>query len=284
MSRAPNHRLALNALMALLILFPLFAVLTLVSPLTLFSAGKANAEEDQKRLFSLAQDRFDAAKTPEEFLQAATMYESILSGGYENGAVCFNLGNAYMRAGRPGAALAAYRRAQRLLPRDSYVDANLRAALAALPDAPRLEGAGDAWWKWALFWHASLAEHERLCLAAAGWVVAFLLAAARLIAFPQAGRGRSSLGWSTVVALALSVVFSLSAGLGYQEEAQTRYGVVLRETTARKGNGESYAPAFDKAVKEGAEFTVAEQRGEWLAVRFSGAGEAWVPAKDAVVY
>ncbi|MBI3828829.1 MAG: hypothetical protein HY291_04890 [Planctomycetes bacterium] len=284
MSGALNHRLALNALIALLILFPLFVVLTLVSPLTLFGAGKADAEGDRQRLFNLAQEHFDAAKSPEDFLQAATLYESILSGGYENGAICFDLGNAYMRAGRPGSALAAYRRAQRLLPRDPYVDANLRAALAALPDAPRLEGAGDAWWKRVFFWHASLAEHERLWFAAAAWAAAFLLAAVRLLAFPQAGRGRSSLGWGTLVTLAFSAVFSLSAGLGYQEEAQTRHGVVLRETTARKGNGESYAPAFDKAVKEGAEFIISEQRGEWLAVRFSGAGEAWVPAKDAVVY
>ena len=46
-------------------------------------------------------------------------------------AVLYNQGNAWMRAGATGRALAAYRQAQRYRPRDPYLAANLQNALAA---------------------------------------------------------------------------------------------------------------------------------------------------------
>ncbi len=240
------------------------------------------SDEDRQRAFLRALDTFERAKTPADFQQAALLWESLLGDGYENGAVCYNLGNARMRAGNVGLAIAAYRRARRLLPREPSVEANLNAALDAAPDAPRLEA--PPWWQRVLFWHATLAQHERLQASAWAWTLAFLLGLARLFT-PVGARMRKTLAWCAGTVLAAGVLLSTSALLGYQSEVLSKRGVVaVSETLARKGNGPGYDPAFDRPLKEGAEFVALETRGGWIRVRLDGAGEGWIPEKDTAVY
>jgi tetratricopeptide (TPR) repeat protein len=64
----------------------------------------------------------------EQYAQAAAAYEEILAGGVESGAVHFNLGNAYLKAGDVGRAVLGYERARRLVPGDPDVAANLEFA------------------------------------------------------------------------------------------------------------------------------------------------------------
>ncbi len=237
--------------------------------------------EDVERAFIRAQDAFESAQKPEEFLHAAVLFESILSNGYENGAVYYNLGNAYMRAGKVGKAIGAYRRAKRYLPRDPYLDANLRAALDASPSG--LAEAPTPWWHHVLFWHEVLSQNERQCASASAWVLAFLLALLRLF-LGGSGKPTPSLKWLLVTVLAAGCLMSLSMGLGYQNEILVQHGVVINETKARKGNGENYGPAFDKDLKEGAEFTVLESRENWYLIQLPNAGEGWVPAREVMVY
>ena len=76
---------------------------------------------------------FDAAKTPADYRESADLLESLLADGFRNGAVYYNLGNAYFRAGEYGRAIAAYRKAKPYRPRDPYLEANLRQALSVAP-------------------------------------------------------------------------------------------------------------------------------------------------------
>jgi tetratricopeptide (TPR) repeat protein len=64
----------------------------------------------------------------ERYAEAAATYEQILAGGVESGAVQFNLGNAYLKAGDVGRAVLAYERARRLVPADPDLVANLAFA------------------------------------------------------------------------------------------------------------------------------------------------------------
>jgi len=239
-------------------------------------------EDERQRVFVRGLEAFDQAQTPAQFQEVARLFESLLSNGYANGSVCYNLGNAYVRAGRVGPAIAAYRRAQRLLPRDPYVQANLDAALASAPEAVR---PGEVpWWKRMLLWHSMLAQRERLGLATSMWMLAFALGSLRLLAFPTAGMARTWLGRCAVLTLAAGALLSASAVLGHFDEQVTRRAVVTEETTARKGNGATYAPAFDRVLKEGAECLVLEQRNGWVHLQFAGAGAGWVPEKCMTEY
>lgn len=239
-------------------------------------------EEERPRTFVKALETYDAARSPEDFRRAALLFESILSDGYENGAVLYNLGNAYMRAGQPGPAIAAYRRAERLRPRDPDVQANLQTARGAAPGV--LASPPPPWWQRVLFWHAALAQGERLRCAAGAFVTAFLLATLRLLLRGREARPLHGLRWTACAALAAGLLLSASATLGWVDEELTRYGVLRGEVQARKGNGESYAPAFDRTLKEGAEFVVLETRSGWVRANLPGAGEGWLPEKDVVLY
>ena len=60
---------------------------------------------DSARVFQEAEQTFSQAKSPDDYLKAAAMYQEILDRGYVSGAVLYNQGNALMRAGQRGRRL-----------------------------------------------------------------------------------------------------------------------------------------------------------------------------------
>ena len=76
---------------------------------------------------------FDNAKSADDFRAAATTLESLVEEGFRNGAVYYNLGNAYYRAGEFGRAILNYRKAKPYRPQDPLLEANLQQAIAAAP-------------------------------------------------------------------------------------------------------------------------------------------------------
>ena len=82
---------------------------------------------------------------PGDYRESAALLESLLADGFRNGAVYYNLGNAYFRAGEYGRSIAAYRKAKPYRPRDPYLEANLRQALSVAPG--RLPEPPAPWWR-----------------------------------------------------------------------------------------------------------------------------------------
>jgi len=232
-------------------------------------------DRDVSRKLQEAQTAFLEAASPEDYLHAAALYQETLDSGFFNGAVLFSQGNAFMRAGEPGRAVAAYRRAERCRGRDADLRANLELALgtSAPPDDRTLLDHFFFWQKW-----LSYAETFRAAAAAAG--VTLVLALWRLLA------GSSALRRSAVLAgLFLTFLLSASAALEwYRYDVVGRGVVVADEAVARKGNAESFAPAFRSPLKEGTEFTVREERGDWLRIRLRGGPEGWIRKDAASLY
>ena len=92
---------------------------------------------DSARRFQEAEKVFSQAKSAEDFLKAAAMYQEILDRGQVSGAVLYNQGNAFMQAGQRGRAIAAYRQARRYLGPDPFLEANLAYALGNQPAVRR---------------------------------------------------------------------------------------------------------------------------------------------------
>jgi hypothetical protein len=224
-------------------------------------------------IFQNAQETFDQAARPEDFLRAAALDQEILDRGVSSAAVLYHQGNALMRASQRGRAIAAYRQAQRYRPRDPYLEANLQAA--TLGDvAPR-----RAVIEYLLFWQDWLGYGEKFTLAglAAGVTFAVGLAATLL-----RRRRLARLGW---MALAVTLLLMFSAGYDWYRYQYLVHGVTIdRQTIARKGYAESYEPALTAPLSEGTEFLVLERRGGWLLVRLAGGQEGWLPEKAAVLY
>lgn len=238
--------------------------LVVVLPAATFAAEPGTRE----RTFLRALEVFDAAKTPQEYRESAALLESLLAGGFRNGAVYYNLGNAYFRSGQYGRAIAAYRKAKPFRPRDPYLDANLRQALAVAPG--RLPEPPRPWWTHVLFWSGWLSFPEKAYAAFAGYLLAALVAVMGLMFHkPRAY-------WISAGLIVIAAVLSLDTGLAYAEVFRSRHAVVTGETIARKGIGKDYEPAFDQSLKDGAEFTVLSESDDWVFGHFEGIGDGWL--------
>jgi tetratricopeptide (TPR) repeat protein len=222
----------------------------------------------RERTFIRALEVFDAAKGPKDYRESASLLESLLADGFRNGVVYYNLGNAYFRAGEYGRAIAAYRKAKTYRPRDPYLEANLQQALSTAPG--HLPEPPPSWWRHVLFWSGWLSFPEKVHTAFAGFVLAALAScAAAPLRWPRAY-------WISAGLVALAAVMSLDAGLDYADVAWSRHGVVTTETVARKGIGKDYEPAFDQPLKDGAEFTILSENGDWIFGHFEGIGDGWL--------
>ncbi len=249
---------------------PALIAMIFVLPAEAFAAEPGTRE----RTFVRALEVFDAAKTPEAYRESAALLESLLADGFRNGAVYYNLGNAYFRAGEYGRSIAAYRKAKPYRPRDPYLEANLRQALSVAPG--RLAEPPPPWWSHVLFWSGWLSFPEKAYGAFTGFLLAALTACAALIF------RRPRAYWISAALLVIAAVLSLDAGLTYADVAGSRHGVVTHETIARKGIGKDYEPAFDQPLKDGAEFTVLSENGDWIFGHFEGIGDGWLRREHTV--
>ncbi len=126
------------------------SVICLLLSMLLTSHAVAADPGARERTFVRALEVFDSAKSPDDYCESAKLLESILADGFRSGAVYYNLGNAYFRSGEFGRVILAYRKAKQYRPRDPYLTANLRQALAAAPG--RLSEPPRPWWSHVLFW------------------------------------------------------------------------------------------------------------------------------------
>ena len=235
----------------------------------------AGVDLDALQKFQAAQQAFDQAESPEQFRKVAAMYQEILDRGTVSGAVLDNQGNAWMRAGCPGRAVAAYRQAQRYRPNDPYLRANLRNALAADDTAARRKPVIE----YLLFWQDWLSYPAKFHLVGVAAGVAFVLGVLALLIRRRLFRRLA------VAAVAVTSLLIFSAGYDWYRFDHIIHGVITQdEVIARKGNATSYKPAFTEPIGEGTEFRVLSGRGDWLLIRLAGGQEGWIERDAAVVY
>jgi tetratricopeptide (TPR) repeat protein len=206
-----------------------------------------------------------------EYDTAAECYQASIQRGLTNATVYFNLGNAELRRGRIGAAIAAYRAAQLLRPMDPDVAVNLAAARElTVDDLPAFEAAAGR--KWLLFWADRAGVGALLTATLLGWVLLFALLAVQV---HRPGLPRSLPGAVGLVTLLLAL------GAGYRAwEHQLRPTAVVaaEELDAMSGRDRLAVKLFQ--LHEGAELRVLEQRDGWLRVELSNGWQAWVKKSD----
>jgi hypothetical protein len=229
---------------------------------------------DSARVFQEAEKTFAQAKSPEDYLKAAAMDQEILDRGYVSGAVLYNRGNALMRAGQRGRAVAAYRQARRYMGPDPFLEANLAYALGNQPPVRHRSLVEHL-----LFWQDWISYPAKFQLASCGVGITLALAVAALFL------RRRLLRRAVVAGLAVSLVLIFSAAYDWHRYQWNVHGVIVqKETIVRKGNGESYEPALTTALEEGTEFDLVERRGDWILIRLAGDQEGWLPERAAVLY
>jgi tetratricopeptide (TPR) repeat protein len=198
-----------------------------------------------------------------KYSEAARAYQQIISLGKASATVYYNLGNAWFKAGQLGRAVAAYRRAEDLAPRDPNIRFNLnftRKQITGSESPPAVP-----WHRW----FERLTVNEWTVVAAVALWIFFLLLALR--------EGRPNLrkplgGYATASGLA-ALLLSGALGFTLYERSRTAEAVVTTPQAVVR-----YGPLDDSRVhyqlRDGSEVIVLDEKR-------LGPSESWVQVRDA---
>lgn len=206
-----------------------------------------------------------------KFAEAATAYESILQTGVESPALLFNAGNAEFKAGHLGQAIAAYRRASLLTPRDAELRANLAFARNQVRGATERE----SWWD-NLF--GSLTLNEGTLLTVAFFWFTFALLTIKQIRPTLAPKLRGLTRFAVVLTFFSGVVLGLQAANHFNNAIAV---VTSAEATARSGPFDDAQAAF--TAHDGAELSVLARHDDWVQVADASGKIGWLNPKQAEV-
>ena len=230
-----------------------------------FDRGSAllrNAPEEAVAAFRLARDKF----------------QGVVDAGINNGLLYYNLGNTHLWLGEIGEAIADYRRAERLIPDDERLRANLRFARSLKRD--HIEPSGKRTFvQTVFFWHYSWPARTRGIGAMIGYGMFWFLIAIRLL-WP-----RVRTGYPTLACLALWLTLATSITIDLQLRSGLTEGVLItNDVVVRMGNGEAYDPQFKQPLHEGVEFRLIEQRGGWLLIELADGNQGWVRQREVELW
>lgn len=197
--------------------------------------------------------------------EAVRAYEGILAGGVTSAALHFNLGNAWLKAGKPGRAILHFRRAGLLAPRDAAVTAALRFVRQ---NTRGIAAPVESLWVRAA---RRLTLGEWSAIGAAGLWLIFLPLCVRVLKPGWRFPGRLWLGGVSL----LTLLAWLGAFAVYTDSWQGEAGVVVvPETPLRHGPLEESAPV--DTLKDGQEVRVLGAKDEWYEVNAFAKGTGWL--------
>ena len=214
----------------------------------------------------------DPEKAKDLYLKSALRFERITRDGeVENGKIYYNIGNAYFRADDLGRAILNYRRAEQFTPNDHNIQQNLSYARKRRKDALG-ETEETKVLQTLLFWHYDFSFSQRFTFFVTVFLT-FWTAAATLIFLK-----RPFLKWIMGTTAILSVVFGVSLVTESRTIQSKRPGVIISdEIIARKGDSESYEASFQEPLHAGTEFTLIENRQNWLHIELIDGRQCWLP-------
>jgi len=203
-------------------------------------AAKNNQEADQK------------------LKEAASQYETILANGFKHGQIYYNLGNTYYRTGELGKSVLNYRKAQRLMPRNADLDANLKLVKNSIEDK-ELPNEIPVVLRRIFFWYFLLSGKELIVVAVSLYVV-FMTLVFFLIILKYGWLKRLMIGFSAGLFIA---VVSLGIKI-YSEQGVSRGVIITTKCQVRYGPGEEYEPKFE--IHNGAECLIEGEKDDWYNV------------------
>lgn len=247
-------------------------LLAVLGFLPIVVVGSVSAQETSAgELMARANERYERG----EYAEAAQQYEDLVTRGFGDAAVYYNLGNAYLESGDLGRAILSYLRARELAPRDSDIRTNLDLARDMTVDriaAERgslIESVSFLGRRWAT--PSELGIAALLLWTATGLAIGVLLVWRKL---PLRSAIRT-LAAVSAVATAASFLLLLSMALANPND---NTGVVTATTVdVVSGPGPQYSEEF--TLYSGAQVRLTDSRHGWWRVALPGGElQGWVPA------
>lgn len=228
------------------------------------TAGEINS------LFNQACDSYEAG----DIVSARDGFEALISMGVRSGAVYYNLGNCLYKQGEVGRAVASYRRALMLNPRDEDTRFNLDVVRSAVGTRDTTSAFGSGGLTGIPLSIASPRDWQIVFYVSYYLAVIFLLGVLFL-----SGRGRMLAGR---MLLALVIVgigsYALSANGWSRFKGGSDAVVVVERTEFMSGPG----AAFEELAKlsDGVELTLRARSGIWVEARLPTGEVGWVREGD----
>ena len=210
--------------------------------------------------FSAANKFYAEGKFPE----AANVYEKIIASGTTSPNLLFNYGNAEFKSGNLGKAIAAFRRAELLAPRDSEIRANLAFVRNQVQGATVRE---SLWQNWL----GNLSLNEWTVFAAIAFWLTFIFLAAKQIRPALATKLKSATWIFAALTIFSGTILGVQAANHFTKQTAV---VVSANTTARSGPFDDAQSAFTARV--GAELSVLDRHGDWIQVTNGSGKIGWL--------
>ena len=202
---------------------------------------------------------------------AARAWRALVDEGWESVGLHLDLGNALLRLGHRGRAIASYLRALQLDPGDADVQANLELARAQNVD--RLVGEAQPPLHVRVL--ARTPEGVALALFGSAWSAFWLLL------WLRSRSSRSARRWLGPAAL-LAALLAIGGGAllaGKAADRQTPSAVVIAPTCpVREGPSRTLKAAFE--LHEGTTVRILEAQGDLARIRLLNGLEGWVASAD----
>ena len=194
-----------------------------------------------------------------QYSDAARQYQKIIDAKGYSAPLLFDLGNAYLRDGKPAQATLAYERARLLAPRDSAIAANLAEARKATGVVETRGVTG----------HVShvLTTNEWTWLASAAfWMLAASVGASRL-----SSRRRA---WLVRAAVAASLLTFVSIGSLVVSRGDQRAAVVLRAAPMLLSPFDGAQSSF--SIRAGSDVLLGPSHGAYVLAHLPNGRSGWI--------
>src|SRR5882724_1785780 len=231
-----------------------FIIAFLLAALNLRAADPASDFESANKLYEEG-----------KYAAAASAYDKLIETRNASEALYFNRGNALFKSGQVGRAIASYRVAQRLAPRDPDLRANLQfARTSARGGSPYHRE------RWRI-WLESLTLNEwTLLTTAAVWLLFILLALQQWRPALQPALRRYFFPVCAAV-----IVLGVCFGIVLNENCFTQTAIVITgEADVRNGPLDESQSLYK--VRDGIEVEVLDRQNDWLQVVDSAQRVGWL--------
>ena len=219
--------------------------------------------QGEAEIFVAANQAYDQG----EYEQAISGYGELVAMGAAGGAVHFNLGNAYLRNGELGRAVAELRRSHNLEPRDGDIQANLTFARQSARDAIAPPEASPVL-STLLFWHYGLSRSELAAILVGVNILFWTAAVLRLF-----HRESEILRWVLMGLLVFLVTIGGSV-VAHQVIARPVAVIVPQEIDAYSAPDRESVVRFK--LHAGTEVPIKDEREEWLRIALPDGQQAWI--------
>ncbi|MBN2735829.1 MAG: tetratricopeptide repeat protein [Spirochaetales bacterium] len=212
-------------------------------------------------------------KADDLFKRSIQFFQGIVDAGIKNGAIYYNMGNAYFRINDLGKAILYYKKALEFSPGDANLLQNLTYARSKRIDSIQDKEEVKIL-KTLLFFHFDLSSDVKTLIFVISFVGVWVLAALMIFIHKK-------VFLNILIGCALvSCFFFVSMTVDQWARANQTQGVILaEEVVARKGDSASFEPSFQEPLHSGTEFIIVEERQDWLQIELNDGRRTWLPRK-----